>query len=159
MATPSNLSEQILALPSGAGSVQSAGQTFEVRPYAGTGSYVIPIETKPGHAGIAPALSLTYSTHAGSGFAGLGWSLGLASIERRIDKGLPTFDDQVDAFTLQGDELLPVGGGYYRLRIESRFARIRHVRKDGQNFWVVTERDGTHVLYGLEPDPQQETGR
>jgi Insecticide toxin TcdB middle/N-terminal region/Salmonella virulence plasmid 65kDa B protein/FG-GAP-like repeat/Insecticide toxin TcdB middle/C-terminal region len=152
MATPSNLSEQILALPSGAGSVQSAGQTFEVRPYTGTGSYVIPIETKSGHAGITPALSLTYSTHAGSDIAGLGWSLGLARIERRTDKGLPTFDDQVDTFALQGDELLPVGGGYYRLRIESRFARIRHVRENGRNFWVVTERDGTRVFYGLEPD-------
>ena len=128
----------------------SAGQTFEVRPYTGTGSYVIPIETKPGHAGIAPALSLTYSTHAGSGIAGVGWSLGLAKIERRTDKGLPSFDDQVDTFALQGDELLPVGGGYYRLRIESRFARIRHVRENGHNFWVVTERDGTRVFYGSE---------
>ena len=113
---------------------------------------MIPIETKPGHAGLAPALSLNYSTHAGSGTAGVGWSLGLARVERRTDKGLPSFDDQVDTFALQGDELLPVGGGHYRLRIESRFARIRHVREDGQNFWVVTERDGTRVFYGVEPD-------
>jgi Salmonella virulence plasmid 65kDa B protein len=121
-------------VPDGAGSVQSAGQTFEVRPYTGTGSYTIPIETRPGHAGITPALTLTYSTHAGSGIAGVGWSLGLAMVERRTDKGLPIFDDQADTFTLQGDELLPVGGGYYRLRIENRFARIRHVRENGRNF-------------------------
>jgi RHS repeat-associated protein len=158
MATPSNLSEQILALPSGAGAVQSAGQTFAVRPYSGTGSYTIPIETKPGHAGIAPALALSYSTHAGSGIAGLGWSLDLAAVERRTDKGLPSFDDQADTFALQQDELLAVGGGNYRLRIEGRFARIRHVRETGRDFWVVTERDGTRVFYGLEPDQRLHDG-
>jgi RHS repeat-associated protein len=152
MATPSELSEQVLALPNGAGSVASAGQTFQVRPYNGTGAYHVPIETHPGHAGLKMTLSLAYSTHAGSGIAGVGWSLDLASVERRTDKGLPTFDDEIDRFTLQGDELLPTGGGSYRLRIDSRFARIRHVRKDGDDFWVVTERDGGRVFYGLEPD-------
>ena len=158
MTTPGNLSEQILAIPAGAGSVQTAGQTFEVRPYQGTGSYVIPIETKPGHAGITPALSLTYSTHAGSGIAGVGWSLNLGRIERRTDKGLPVFDDQVDTFTLQHDELLPVGGDDYRLRIESEFARVRHVRQAGRDFWVVADRDGNRVLYGLEPDHRLHDG-
>jgi RHS repeat-associated protein len=158
MSTPANLSEQILALPNGAGSVRSAGQTFQADPYSGTGRYTIPIETQPGHAGLTPALSLTYSTHGGNGIAGMGWSLGLARVERRTDKGLPSFDDERDTFTLQGDELLSVGAGAYRLRIEKRFARIRHVRQPGRNVWVVTERDGTRVFYGLESDHRLHDG-
>ena len=125
----------------------------------GTGSYVIPIETNPGHAGITPALSLSYSTHGGSGLAGVGWTLGLASVERRTDKGLPSFDDELDTFTLQSDELLPEGGDHYRLRIETRFSRIQHVRQGDRNFWVVTERDGTRVFYGLESDHRLHDGR
>ena len=112
MSTPSSLSEQILGLPNGAGAVESAGQTFLVSANTGTGSFAIPIAAKPGHAGIAPALSLIYSTHAGSGIAGVGWSVAIAELARRTDRGLPTFDDRIDTFALQGDELLPVGGGH-----------------------------------------------
>lgn len=158
MSTPGNLSEQVLALPGGAGSVRSAGQTFQADPYTGTGRYAIPIELPPGHAGLAPALSLSYSTHGGNGIAGLGWSLGLAQVSRRTDKGLPIFDDAVDTFTLQGDELLPVGGASYRLRIEGRFARIRHVQTGTDDFWVVSERDGTRVFYGLQADHRLHAG-
>jgi RHS repeat-associated protein len=158
MTTPANLSEQILALPTGAGAVGSAGQTFQTDPYTGTGRFEIPIESRTGHAGLAPALSLVYSTHGGDGIAGLGWSLNLSRVERRTDRGLPAFDDQHDTFTLQGDELLPVGGDAYRLRIDERFARISHVIEDGRDFWVVTERDGTRVFYGLDPDHRLHDG-
>jgi len=51
---------------------------------------------------ISPLLSLVYSTHGGSGIAGVGWSLGLAKLERRIDEGIPSFDDSRDTFALQG---------------------------------------------------------
>ncbi len=158
MTTPANLSEQILAIPNGAGAVGSAGQTFEADPYTGTGRFTMPLETFPGHAGLAPGLGLTYSTHGGSGSAGLGWSLGLSAVERRTDRGLPTFDDLVDTFTLQGDELVAIGGGAYRPRTDEQFARIRHVERNGLDFWVVSHRDGTRVLYGLEPDHRLHDG-
>ena len=162
MTTPSNLSEQILAVPDGAGSVASAGQTFQADPYSGTGRYAVPIELPAGHAGLTPSLQLTYSTHSGSGVAGMGWSLGLASVQRRTDKGLPTFMESEDLFALQGDELVPLGGGAYRHRIDQRFARIHHVTgsadEGGENYWVVRERDGTRVIYGRVADARLHDG-
>jgi RHS repeat-associated protein len=158
MSTPSNLSEQILALPNGAGAVQSAGQTFNISPYNGTGTYEIAIDVPAGHAGIKHPLSLTYSTHGGNGIAGLGWSLSIAAIRRRTDKAIPSYDDARDVFTLEGDELLPTGAGSYRQRIERRFARIRHIRTGGRDFWAVTDRDGRRVLYGVEPDHRLHDG-
>ena len=158
MTTPSNLSEQVLALPTGAGSVQSAGQTFAANPQTGTGSYAIPIHAPPGHAGLAPAISLSYSTHAGNGVAGLGWSLGLASVARRTDRGLPSYQDELDRFALQGDELVQVGPKRFRHRIERRFARVEHLKQDGEDFWSVVEPSGTRVLYGLEPDHRLHDG-
>jgi RHS repeat-associated protein len=158
MTTPANLSEQILALPSGAGAVRSAGQTFEADPYTGTGRYAVPIELLPGPNGIVPSLTLSYSTHAGAGIAGVGWSLGLAQVERRTDRGIPSYDDNLDRFAIQGDELLPIGDSQYRYRTEGRFSRVVHVRTRGEDAWVVTERDASRVIYGRDPSHRVHDG-
>ncbi len=157
MTTPNSLSEQVLAVPDGAGAIRSAGETFQPDPYTGTGRYSIPIPMGTGPAGLTPALSLSYSTHAGSGAAGVGWSLGLASVTRRTDRGLPRYDDS-DRFALQGDELVSQGGGHYRHRIETRFARVQHITGDGRDLWMVTERDGTRTLYGESGDARLHDG-
>jgi RHS repeat-associated protein len=158
MSTPENLSEQVLAAPSGAGAVRSLGETFTPDLQTGTGCYRIPLPLLPGPAGISPALALVYASTGGNGRAGLGWDLDLASIGRRTDKGLPTFDDARDRFTLQGDELVPQGGSCYRFRVERRFARIRRLTGSGRDAWVVTERDGTRTFYGDVPEARLSDG-
>lgn len=147
MSAPTTLSEQVLATPSGAGSIQ-AGETFRADPQTGTGSFAIPIAVEPGPAGIAPALAIAYSTHGGNGACGQGWSLSLAAVRRRTEKGLPTYVDGQDHFAIQGDEVVPVGGPHYRFRTDTRFAHVRHIQHDGLDAWMVEERDGTRVLYG-----------
>ncbi len=49
----------------------------------GAASYSIPIALPPGRRGMEPSLSLNYSSRAGNGIAGMGWSLsGLSSLHR-----------------------------------------------------------------------------
>ena len=49
----------------------------------GSGNYTIPIEVPPGRLGMQPALSLTYSSRAGNGLLGVGWSVtGTSQITR-----------------------------------------------------------------------------
>ena len=49
----------------------------------GAANYSIPIVAPPGTAGMVPSLALTYSSQAGNGLLGMGWSLeGLPSIGR-----------------------------------------------------------------------------
>ena len=54
-------------------------------------------------------LTLSYTTGAANGAFGLGWSLGIPNISRKISKGVPVYDDERDTFMLSGaDELVPV---------------------------------------------------
>ena len=64
-----------------AGAIQTEGN-WTVAP-DGSAEYSLPIAVPPGTAGVAPALSLNYSSNNGDGILGVGWSLGgLPSIVR-----------------------------------------------------------------------------
>ena len=121
-----------------------AGQ-FRVNE-AGAATYSIPIMVGAGTAGVAPEVSLSYSSQAGSGIAGRGWSIGGGSAISRcrqtlqIDQAsLPVQWNSDDRFCLDGQRLLLETGSYggedatYRTEIDS-FARI-------------TSKD--HGLYGV----------
>ena len=168
--TPSLLPS--LSLPKGGGTIRGMGEKFGANPVNGTGSMSVPLPTSPGRAGFGPALSLSYDSGAGNGPFGFGWSLALASITRKTDKGLPRYLDaeESDVFVLSGaEDLVPMvtaegtrradarcvdGCEYlvyrYRPRIEGPFARIeRWVRRsDGDTHWRSISRENVATLYG-----------
>lgn len=90
---------------------------------SGAATYAIPIHTLPGTAGVAPQISLNYSSQGGDGPLGKGWSIGgLSTIARCratreagdfISGGVPvdgdplpiTYTDQ-DRYCLDGQRLL-----------------------------------------------------
>jgi RHS repeat-associated protein len=108
----------------GAGEVSTQGQY----------TYTIPLEVPPGRAGMQPALALSYSSGAGNGILGMGWSLsGLSTISRcgqtlSTDgqvKGIHLTDSTGDAvasdrFCLGGKELVAINGIYGQLGTEYR---------------------------------------
>ena len=147
MTAPASVGEQVLAGSGGAGSISGLGGTFSADPFTGTGRFEVPLPTPPGHGGLEPGLALRYSSGAGGGLCGVGWSFGPPSIARRTTKGIPQFTDD-DVFLLSADELVPIGGDHFLRRTEGAFARIRRVRQGGDDFWAVTERDGTRRLLG-----------
>lgn len=113
----------------------------------------------PGRAGFGPGLALRYDSGAGNSPYGLGWHVGLPSVSRKTQKGLPKYQDEreSDTFILsEAEDLVPTlveeegrwvrefvddapyttykGDRYtvyrYRPRIEGLFARIeRWVRR------------------------------
>ncbi len=102
----------------------------------GQATYSIPLFTPPGTNGMAPQLSLNYSSGAGNGLFGVGWSLsGLSGISRCASTwaqdGLARDprNDYQDRFCLDGQKLRLVSGVYgqagstYSTEIES-FSRI-----------------------------------
>ena len=86
-------------------------------------SFAFALPTARGEA--QPTLSLSYSSAAGVGFAGMGWTMSLPAIERRGAAGAPRFDSDVlgaspdqssDRYVFDGLPLVPIctlteGGG------------------------------------------------
>lgn len=162
MPNKSGVAEQILSLPKGGGSIKGLGEKYQPDLHTGTGNFGIPITVPPGRNGFQPQLSLNYSTGAGNGPFGLGWSLSIPNVSRKVSKGIPLYRVKADAqrnpiwhededvFILSGTEdLVHVGNGYYRPRTEGLFARIQKVKApDGIACWVVTAKDGVRSIYG-----------
>ena len=142
-----------LSLPKGGGAIRGLGEKFQTNSANGTASLTVPIPLSKSRSGFQPALSLSHSSGSGNGPFGLGCTLGLPSISRRTDKGVPRYapfarreeevasaDAAADIFLLSGSEdIVPIcnddGSGIardtkgysvrrYRPRIEGIFSRI-----------------------------------
>lgn len=149
MPAPATFAEQVLALPSGGSGVHGLGETFAADPYTGAGRYQVKVPLPAGHNGLAPSLALVYSSGAGNGVCGIGWSFSPGAIRRRTAKGIPRFNAG-DTFVYGDDELVSSGHGYFRIRTEGGFERIRHVQAGGRDFWAITDRSGVRRLYGYD---------
>ena len=82
-----------ISLPKDGGAIRGMGEKFAASPVTGTGSKSVPTATSLGRSGFGPQLSLSYDSGAGTGPFGLGGRLSLPSIPRKMDKGLPCYDD------------------------------------------------------------------
>ncbi len=99
-----------LEVPKGGGAVRGIGEKFQANPVTGTASFSVPIALSPGRNGFTPALSLAYDSGAGNGPFGIGWSVGVPSIQRKTDRGLPRYRDAEDSDTFvisDAEDLVP----------------------------------------------------
>ena len=132
---------------------------------SGSASYEIPLEVPPGRRGMAPELSLRYSSGAGEGHFGQGFDLvGAGSRVHRCQKTIDTdgavsavqFDSRdrlcVDGMRLVGaveDEAYWLNGARYHEET-SAWRRIqRHETPEApEGQFVATSRDGRRHVYG-----------
>lgn len=133
-----------ISLPSGPGSIEGLGDSFEPQLNSGTAAYSIKIASPPGVNGLQPGVVLRYNGGSGNGHFGLGWSDGLMSIRRQTEKGLPTYSSR-DVFTFQGEELVPLEDGSYRTENESGFMRFTRA-EDG---WEIRDPSGKSYRLGI----------
>lgn len=162
-----------LELPKGGGALRSIGEKFEANPVTGTANISVPVAVSPGRNGFQPDLSLSYSSGGGNGIFGMGWGVGLGSISRKTQKGLPLYDDtnETDVYIFAGvEDLVPIpetsGGVYknadethiiqrYQPRIEGSFFKIERWTKlmdgnpvFGDIHWRVTDKANTISVLG-----------
>ncbi|MBB3063009.1 RHS repeat-associated core domain-containing protein, partial [Microbulbifer rhizosphaerae] len=141
---------------------------------SGAATYSIPLSLPAGTAGVAPELSLNYSSQSGNGLLGHGWALGGLSAISRCRQTLGQ-DGQAkaitwsseDRFCLDGQRLLALEegtygkpGSLYRTEIDS-FALIKaHGGTAGHPAYFTVERkDGSISYYGSGNRAKQTTGQ
>jgi hypothetical protein len=136
----------------------------------GQASYEIPLSVPPGIAGMAPSLSLIYSSASGNGIAGLGWSLGGLSAIHRCARTLAQDGavggigfDADDRFCLDGKRLVAIAGVYgadgteYRTEIDGLFKVVSYgAAGTGPAWWRVWSKSGQVMDYGATPDSRIE---
>ena len=156
-----------IVTPANAGYLPDA---WEVTP-DGAFTDAVPIDVPDGRAGMAPHLTLRYSSASGNGLFGMGWSLsGMSSQITRCGKTLSTEGtvagiayDQSDRYCLDGQKLIAVGGIDYgsgdyggidtQYRTESdMFAQIVSVGSDptiasGPDAFIVRTTTGLVLTY------------
>ena len=142
-------------------SVGSIEGTFDVSSTGGA-NYTVPIEVPPGTMGMQPSISIVYSSQAGTGELGHGWSLGgLSSISRtknsdKCDGG--TFEIKLsyqDKFSLNGQSMILKSGNYgypnseYTLQTDD-FSTItaNGTAGNGPDEFIVKTSDGKKYYYG-----------
>ncbi|KAF1955545.1 SpvB-domain-containing protein [Byssothecium circinans] len=170
-----------VSLPKPGGAIGSMNEKFAVHPSLGTCSCSVPIPS-PGvgvRGGVEPSLALSYDSGQGNGLFGIGWSLGLGSVTRKSEKGIPTYQDESDIFILSGVEDLVPELSYdaannswhrlevpprtlngvqfeiqrYRPRIESGFAIIEKwtAMSRSDSHWRVISGDNQTSTFGTSP--------
>jgi RHS repeat-associated protein len=133
---------------------------------SGSINYSIPIAAAPGTSGMEPKMSLVYSSQAGPGIAGFGWSLSGAStisrgpqtkvIDGQIRKVEFSYDDR---FYLDGQRLILVSGTYgghgaeYRTEIDS-FTRVVSfgISGNGPEWFRAWTKAGLMIEFGRTAD-------
>jgi len=142
--------------------VEGLGRSFVPSVGSGTAAYGVAIAVPPAAGGFTPQISFDYDSGGGVSELGLGWKLGgLVSIRRRVENGLPRFDDS-DAFELTGSgvpsDLVEMRDGYFRTQLESgAFVRIQ--RAENGTEWEARSKAGVTSRFGGEGFTEQEDGR
>jgi RHS repeat-associated protein len=121
-------------------------------------SHTIPIEVPPGRKGMDPGLELIYRSGSGDGWVGVGWELEAGAIERGTKWGVCySCDDYLFRMAGATIDLVNIGNGEYRAKIEGAFSRIRRfTATDGKPYWEVTDRSGTRYFFGRSAASRQD---
>ncbi|WP_236607150.1 SpvB/TcaC N-terminal domain-containing protein [Sandaracinus amylolyticus] len=148
------MSDDRVVLPDGPGSIEGIGDNVSVDGNMGAMSYSIPIEAPQGYEGMTPELALSYSSSAGAGLLGVGWSMRVPSIERLTLRGLPRYVAD-DEFAADGaEQLVRVSRSgdtaVYRARFERGFVRYtwRAVGDGSAGYWTAEYPDGRIGYFG-----------
>ncbi|QXI05080.1 toxin [Pseudomonas tensinigenes] len=158
-------------------SIATIGKSWGAVGPTGAASFELPIPLSSGW-GLAPQLSLTYSSQSGNGAFGIGWGMGLSQISRRTTKGVPRYTEHDEIIGHDGEVWMPeleadgtiksrfestYGGkgiGPHRVvrywpHVESDFAlreqwqlQTRTTENAASSFWLIHGADGSLHVYG-----------
>ncbi len=138
----------------------------ELKVQSGTAVYQLPVTVPKGKNGLNPSLSITYKQGSSNGVMGLGFHLsGLSVISRcaatkEIDgiSGGIDFSSH-DHFCLDGERMIDIGGGVYRLYHDKTTRIVRSGSSANPTSWEVWKSNGYIYKYGTKSESQLQTPR
>ena len=148
-----SVSASKVSLPSGPGSIEGLGESFE--PQFNTGTYVfrVPFKLTKLRGAVQPEVGLTYNSGGGNGIAGMGWRLSTSFIQRQTDKGLPAYTASDTIVDSTGEELVKLADGTFRAENESGFVKWENLGAAG---WKATLKSGTVLRFGQTVQARQD---
>jgi len=147
----SGVKPQVISLPTGPGSIEGMGESFEPQLNTGSATYSVNINIPPGVNGHQPKPALQYNSGSGNSPFGIGWDLPLPHIQRQTDKGQPAYHDGDVFIYSNGEELVPLADGTWRCENESAFMRFK---RDGDG-WEVRDKSGRIYRLGQYPNEEK----
>ncbi|UUM22276.1 SpvB/TcaC N-terminal domain-containing protein [Mycoavidus sp. SF9855] len=170
MQNAQTLSVTTLSLPKGGGAVSGMGESLNTAGPNGLASLSLPLPVSAGR-GVAPGLSLTYSSGAGNGPFGMGWQCGVMSISRRTQHGVPRYDERDTFLSPSGEAMVAAAVEDGRLgshqshtlqgiRLSSTYTVTRYHPRQIQDFsklefWQPVENDAVAPFWLMRtPDGQ-----
>jgi RHS repeat-associated protein len=159
-ADKSGVSPNAISLPKGPGSIEGLGESFQASLNTGTAKYGLSIQVPPGTSGHTPGLRLGYDGGGGNGPLGIGWSMGISAVQRRTDRGIPTYGEPVgfireDVFLDSGkEELVLQADAYWFCKNEGAFLRYRQV----SNHWEASSPGGARLAFGVSAEARIQDG-
>ncbi|MEQ8474504.1 MAG: SpvB/TcaC N-terminal domain-containing protein [Marinoscillum sp.] len=162
------ISVQEISFPKGGGAISGIGNSFKTNSFSGGGTYSIPVPVTPAR-GFEPQLMISYSSGAGNGIFGLGFSLSSSKISIKTNKGIPKYDgtgeyeldggtlvEQNNSTSIPNPRMVNYEGQVFKVtrylpEIESTFSKIEHWRNDkGHSFWKVITANNVTSYYGID---------
>jgi RHS repeat-associated protein len=141
------VSPNTVSLPSGAGTIEGLGASFEPQLPTGSASQGFPFALPAG-----PSLGLSYSTGNGNGAAGFGWKFGVGSVSRQVERGVPRYLDAPEEDTfLGGGQLVELQNGYFLPRLAGDLTRYQRIESGtpGVFHWQAQTTGGGLLEFGL----------
>jgi RHS repeat-associated protein len=109
-------------------------------------------EVPPGRAGIQPSLAVQYNSAGGNGWTGVGWDVTTPAISLDTRWGLLN-GEQLTPVAHRGELQARAAEKVFHTRVEGRFERIiRHGDSPANYWWEVTDKKGTRMTFGGEPE-------
>ncbi|HZO52200.1 MAG TPA: SpvB/TcaC N-terminal domain-containing protein, partial [Bryobacteraceae bacterium] len=164
-ADKNGVSPNAISLPSGPGSIEGLGDSFQPALNTGTMRYGLSLHVPAGTGGHTPGVQFSYEGGQANGPLGFGWDLPLLYVQRQTDEGIPRYvdvpngkdddrdgqldePDELDTFiTDDREELVPLANGDYFSKNETAFVRYRRIG----DHWVGTLPNGVKMEFGLTP--------
>ena len=133
------------------------GESFQTDLATGAATMGIPITVPPGRKNIQPSVGISYSSNNSNGICGVGWAIPSNTIQRSTKNGVPKYDN-TDTFMFASSgsnaELVDIGGGEYKARIESAFMKYTF----SGTSWTVYDKSGTKYIFGNTSGSRLEQG-